>query len=191
MTQKFHSTVAVVGLLVFAFSCGKPATDSKKTIAKVDGYVITEEDFRRSLSDSVYFHDITGVTLEEKKRFLDEQIKKELLIQTAIKEGLDKGEDFRQAIEKYWEQTLITFLVKKRFAELGKEILVTREEIEAHYREMIDKDIDAGTPKEDLMERIEKEIREEKETQAMARWVNDLKKKASITIFEENLKSLR
>ncbi len=191
MTQKLYPLVAVVGLLVLAFSCEKPETASKKPIAKVNDYVITEKDFRRSLSDSVYFHNITGVTWEEKKRFLDEQIKKELLIQAAIQEGLDQGEDFRQAIEKYWEQTLITSLVKKKSVELAREILVTREEIEARYRETEKENLKKGPPPEEMILRIEKEIREEKKTHALARWVDDLKNSAQITLYEQNLKSMR
>jgi hypothetical protein len=149
-----------------------------------------EDSFRSELSASAYFHDIPGLSNDDKKSFLDNQIRKELLIQEATRHGLDKGEAFRQTIERYWEQTLISALVEQKSKDLEKDILVTREEIEGRYRELAQAKPDLA-PLEELAPEIEKEIREQKKTEALESWIDSLWAEADIKIYEENLQALR
>jgi hypothetical protein len=190
MVDKRAPRVLVIGLLALMLSCGGEVSEEKKSVAKVNDYVITADAFRRELSASVRFHDVVGLTLEDKRDCLDSQIRKELLIQEASRLGLDREETFRQTIEAYWEQTLITALLKHQMARLEKEILVTRDEIEQHYRQLSQNDPNPA-PLEEMKTLIEKAVREEKKTEATEKWIKDLWNAADITIYEENLKALR
>lgn len=180
----------MVALFVLLSSCGEKPGDEGKPIAKVNDFVIVEDSFRRELSASAYFHNIPGLSNEDKKRFLDGQIRKELLIQEATKRGLDKGEAFRQTIERYWEQTLISALVEQKSKDLEKYILVTQKEIEDRYRELA-KAKPKLAPLEELAPEIEKEIREHKKTKALESWIDSLWAEADIKIYEKNLQSLQ
>lgn len=112
MLHKKNFVILLTGFVVVMISCKDNISSEEKPMAKVNDYVITEKGFRQELSASAYFHDIVGLTLENKKDFLNELIRKEILIQEAVSKGFDKEETFRQTIENYWEKTLITALLK-------------------------------------------------------------------------------
>jgi hypothetical protein len=176
----------IVGLFL---SCSDKSPHQGKPIAQVNDYVINEADFCLELADSARYHKIVGLTPADKKECLNGRIRKELLIQAAVSQGLDKEDDFRQTIEKFWEQTLITNLLKKEAARLEKDILVTMEEVEDQYKEMVRKD-PGCPPLDQLVQTIESNIREMKKKKALDAWVDRLWKNARITIHEENLKAL-
>ena len=190
MSHKTKALMVMVALFVLLSSCGGESGDEGKPIAKVNDFVIAEDSFRRELSASAYFHNIPGLSDEDKKRFLDGQIRKELLIQEATKRGLEKGEAFRQTIERYWEQTLISALVEQKSKDLEKYILVTQKEIEDRYRELAKAKPNLA-PLEELAPEIEKEIREHKKTEALESWIDSLWAEADIKIYEKNLRSLQ
>jgi hypothetical protein len=186
MKRTVESLVAIVLLLLLTGACREAPESKGKPIAKVNDRIISETDFRRRISDHVYFHDVVGLTEEQKQQFLQEQIRRELLIQTAIGRELHEKEDFRRAIEKFWEQTLITSLLKQVSKKLEKQILVTNDEILAHW-EMLHEGEDVPPLEEDMKRRIENRIREEKKTEALEGWIEELKEKAEIEIYRDNL----
>jgi len=189
MSLRIH-IVIVAGIMVLLCSCTGQGTNKSAPVAKVNDYVIASDDFRQVLARSAYFNDIVGLSLADKKRILDEEIRKELLIQEAIKLGLDKEPEFRQTIERYWEQTLIASLVKRQSASIQSRIIVTEDEIENRYRQMAQPGTELP-PLADLRQKLEKEIRDEKQTKALEEWTEDLWKKAKINLNEENLSSLK
>ncbi|MEW6666392.1 MAG: hypothetical protein AB1512_14375 [Thermodesulfobacteriota bacterium] len=185
--------IPALGLVLWlgmGLSCGEKPSGQGRPIARVNDYVITEKDFCREIADCTRFHSIQGLTLEDRKEFLDGQIKKELLIQAAVSQGLDKEDEFRQAIERYWEQSLLMALLKRQGSRLEREILVTREEMQDLYRQLLAKNA-ALAPFEQMLSELERQVREMKKTRAMDEWVEALRKNARITIYEENLKGLR
>lgn len=177
-------------LLALGLSCGDRPSGQERPIAQVNDYVITEGDFRREVSASARFHNILGLTLADRREFLNGQIRKELLIQAAVSRGLDKEDEFRQAIERYWEQFLITALLKREGSRLEREIVVTREELEEQYRLIVQKN-PAAAPLEEMLPALESQVREMKKTKAMDEWVEELRRAARITVHEENLKAVR
>ncbi|HIJ75198.1 MAG TPA: hypothetical protein HPP81_00610 [Deltaproteobacteria bacterium] len=189
MIRPIHILI-VAGIMALLCSCADQGTNKAKPVARVNDYVIASDDFRQVLARSAYFNDIVGLSLADKKRILDEEIRKELLIQEAIKLGLDKEPEFRQTIERYWEQTLIASLVKRQSASIQSRIIVTEDEIENRYRQMAQPGTELP-PLADLRQKLEKEIRDEKQTKALEEWTEDLWKKAKINLNEENLSSLK
>jgi len=171
-------------------SCADQGTNKAKPVARVNDYVIASDDFRQMLARSAASNDIVGLSLADKKRILDEEIRKELLIQEAIKLGLDKEPEFRQTIERYWEQTLITSLVKRECASTKWCTIVTEDEIETRYKQMAQPGTELP-PLADLRRKLEREISDEKQAKLMEEWTEDLWKKAKIDVNEENLNSLK
>ena len=190
MRQMIRTMMVFLALFVLLSSCGGKQSEEGKPIAKVNDFIIAEDSFRRELAASAYFHNIPGLSNDDKKSFLDNQIRKELLIQEATQLGLERAEEFRQTIERYWEQTLISTLLEQKSIDLEKGIIVTREEIENRYRALAQVKPDLA-PLEELAPEIEKEIREQKKTKALESWIDSLWAEAEIEIYEDNLRSLR
>ena len=84
--------------------------EQKKVVARINNYVMTLEDFEDGIAHSPYQvqrrRDLEGL--------LDLAVRKQVLIQEAEKEGLDKNKSFMKTIERYWRQTLIKELVEKQ-----------------------------------------------------------------------------
>jgi len=190
MRQMIRTMMVFLALFVLLSSCGRKQSEEGKPIAKVNDFVIVEDSFRHELAASAYFHDIPGLSNDDKKNFLDNQIRKELLIQEATKLGLARAEEFRQTIERYWEQTLISTLLEQKSIDLEKGIIVTREEIEGRYRALAQAKPDLA-PLEELAPEIEKEIREQKKTKALESWIDSIWAEAEIVIYEDNLRALQ
>jgi len=182
--------ILMLGMLVLVTSCTKEPEIDQTPIAKVNDYTITAESCRRDLVSFADCQDSPVLSYEGKKEFIDHQIRKELLIQEAVKGGLDKHESFRETIETYWEQTLIAVLLKERIAELVKNTIITQEEIEARYKEMAQSRSRMPSLAE-MTPELEREIRNEKETEALGNWIENIRKNAKITMFEDNLRALR
>ena len=182
--------IVMVGMLIFVTSCTKEPEIDQTPIAKVNDYTITAESCRRDL---VAFADRKAspvLSYEDKKEFIDYQIRKELLIQEAVKRGLDKHKSFRQAIEIYWEQTLISVLLKEKSVELVKETIITQDEIEALYKDMAQSRPRMPSLAE-MTPELEQAVRKDKETEAMGNWIENIRKNAKITMYEDNLRDLR
>ncbi|MBN1103033.1 MAG: SurA N-terminal domain-containing protein [Deltaproteobacteria bacterium] len=183
----------LLGCVIFVtllWSCAEGPSGEGKPIARVNDYVITEDGFRQEVSISARYHNILGLTPEDKREFLNTQIRKELLIQAAVSQGLDKEDEFRQAIEKYWEQFLITALLRREGEQIEKEIVVTREEMEAYYHQVVRKD-PKSPPLEQMLPEVERNVREMKKTKALDAWIERLWKDAKITVYEDNLTALK
>lgn len=67
------------------------------------------------------------------ENFLDSVITRELLIQEAVKEGINKEEAFRKSVEDYYEQSLVKILIDRKYQSFSP---VVTEELIAKYKEM-------------------------------------------------------
>ncbi len=75
---------------------------------------------------------------QNKSEFIDSLITKELMIQEAKEEGLDKEESFRWSIQNFYEQSLIMIAIDRKFSSLN--IDVGSNEVEKN-KEMYNKKI--------------------------------------------------
>jgi len=87
-----------------------------------------------------------------KEQILDDLIQKKLLLLEAQRQGLDKDPAFMKMVERFWEQSLLRSLLEKKSKEILSSIQAPEEE------------------------------RNQKATQMMQRWMNELKKSAKIRI---------
>lgn len=173
-------------LCIQPFSCSKDKPDHPEILARVNDYNLTLHEFQTRLAAELEMEKDFKLTKEARDEFLDEIIKKELLIQEAKKLDLDKEDRFIRAIERYWESTLITNLMEKKGDEISRRIVISQEEIRERYNSMKRPGEDLP-PLEKLEEGISAELREIKKTKKLSEWIDALMKNAKIVINRELL----
>jgi hypothetical protein len=176
-----------ISILFFHFSaCGSQQDENEKVLAKINDYQMTLKEFRTQLTSNLEFEKGFKLTQEAKEQFLDSLIGKEVLIQEAMKLKLDRKKRFIDAIERYWQATLIKNLMELKMEEIKKSVYISQEEIEANYDKM--KQSQANLPPlSDIREKIAKKIKEEKNAKVFANWIKELKQNAKIEINQELL----
>jgi thioredoxin 1 len=174
--------VVLIGAALFYFLyLGHP---SRQAVAKVNGEIITVEQFHRELAKVE--EPLREMLKEEPQQFLEGMVVKMLLLQEAKKEGLTapvKTYKDKEALPA--EEALIADLMKKKFSSPPA---VTREEIEAFYS-MFKEQMKGGTLNQ-MSPVIEQIIREGKQREQMEQFMKDLHGKAKIEIDEGRLKKM-
>ncbi len=95
-----------------------------------------------------------------KDTFIDSLITKELMIQEAKREGIDKKESFRWSIQNFYEQSLIKILIEKRLDSLN--IDIGSNEIEK-YKEMYNKEVDFSVFRFENINEVKRGVKKEEE----------------------------
>ena len=130
--KKIVVFAVVVAVLCVFVSCAKQGEQKGPYLAKVGNVKITDADLEREMKNLPPFAQKLFEGIEGKKKFLNELVKKELLYQEALKEGLDKDATYVQKVEDFKKITLIGQLLEK---ELAKKAKVTDEDIKQYYDE--------------------------------------------------------
>lgn len=112
--------IAAVACVISLWYGYSQRPEQKKVVARINNYVMTLEDFEDGIAHSPYRvyrkRDLEGL--------LDLAVRKQVLIQEAEREGLDKNKSFMKTIERYWRQTLIKELLEKQsqiiYEDVGK-----------------------------------------------------------------------
>jgi peptidyl-prolyl cis-trans isomerase C len=141
MTQSSNGSVSVVavrlisllvgaigGSLLLLTSCTPPPEES--VLALVNGRQITQTEFETRWGELA---EATRARYEKaggKRRFLDELITRELLMQEARKQGLDQNDAIRDRAQRYREQLILDEFLKDR---IKAKIEVSKEELAAFY----------------------------------------------------------
>ncbi len=166
------------------FSCSKGESEENKILAGINNYELTYDEFQLQLAQELD-RDLK-LTKEIREEFLEQLIRKEVLIQEAVRLKLDRKEKFVRAIERYWESTLIRDLLETKGKEISQRILIPQETIAAHYAEMKKKD-ETLLHLSKLQDEISKELKEMEKTRMLREWINGLEKKANIHINQKLL----
>jgi len=121
----------LAGLLFIAMSGCSQATEESRIVATVNGKPIsqTEFDYRWSeLSDAARArYDRQG----GKKKFLDDLISREVLLQEARRQGLDQSLALRERMERVKEQLILDELMKDAAAQ---PVQISEAELDAYYQ---------------------------------------------------------
>jgi peptidyl-prolyl cis-trans isomerase C len=120
--------VLIGGGAMLLTSCTPPPEDP--VLALVNGRQITQSEFDIRWSELA---DATRARYEKeggKRRFLDELITRELLMQEARKKGLDQDETIRERTQRYKEQLILDELLKDT---IKAKIELSKEELDAYY----------------------------------------------------------
>lgn len=167
-------------LLTFG-SCGEKPLEDQPILADINGFRLTLDEFQTRLAEEMEYDPDYKLEKEAKKEFLENIIKKELLIQEAKRLNLDKEEVFIRAIERYWEATLIKDLLELKGREISKKILISQEEIKAGYDAMSMEDNELP-PLSEMEEQIVNSLKEKKKTMKLKEWIESLRKESSVDI---------
>lgn len=120
--------LVILGISGLTFLKYRPP--SSKEAVRINGRVITVDEFEKSYSESC----ATSPAAVDKKRFLDDLVTKEVLIREAKRLGLDLKEPFRRSIQNYYEQTLLKSLTEEKMSEI--KVSVSEEEIRRYHSTM-------------------------------------------------------
>ncbi len=164
----------------------------KKPALVVNKLQLTQEELKKEYQSSLLSGHPFQETKSQEPEWLSRVIERELLVQEAQRLGLDRNPDFMKTIERFWKEALIKTLLDRKTEEIGGRIHVYEPEIEAAYKKMTEEN--AGKPLEPLSElrgEIRREIRQNKETEAMELWVSELRREAKIVTDEESLAGLK
>jgi peptidyl-prolyl cis-trans isomerase C len=119
---------AIGGSLLLLISCTPP--QEERVLALVNGRQITQTEFDTRWAELA---EATRARYEKeggKRRFLDELITRELLMQEARKQGLDQSDAIRDRAQRYREQLILDELLKDR---IKAKIELSKDELDAFY----------------------------------------------------------
>jgi peptidyl-prolyl cis-trans isomerase C len=122
--------VGVAALLSVAVACGEKKDYSSKALAIINGKEITASEFDLRWSQVPEFARKTYEGADGRKKFLDELITRELLLQEAKKRGIDRERALIERVERFKERTLLDNLMRE---EVDARVTVTQEEIKSYY----------------------------------------------------------
>jgi peptidyl-prolyl cis-trans isomerase C len=100
------------------------------TLATVGDTTITEDDYLRELSGLPEWARSRFASDANKDEFLDTIIEKEVLYAEALRNRLDKDEDFAKKLDEFKKMNLITILLEK---EVRDKVVVSDAEVKALY----------------------------------------------------------
>jgi hypothetical protein len=181
---KFGGSVLFVFILLLHAKGCSTKVEKEQVLVKINDSHITQAEFENQLTAEIEFEPDFKLTQEAKTQFLDQLIKKELLIQEAIRLKLDRQKQFIKAIERYWQSTLIRDLLALKGEEVSKRTYISEEEIHRRYQLMLRED-KSFPPLSEIRGKIEESLKEEKKTEKIKEWINNLRNNAKIEINQE------
>ncbi len=157
--------LVLICVAVFAVGCAQKEGSKGPVLAKVDGTVITKEDFLNKINRVPEWARDRFQSEQGKKEFLDELVKEQLIYKDAVKNGLDRDEEFKRDLEEFKKMTLIKIVLEK---EVEKKAKLDPKEVKDFYDKNTDK-FTIGTEikakhilvdSEDMAKNIVKKIRQ-------------------------------
>src|SRR4029077_16421168 len=121
---------AIGGSLLLLISCTPP--QEERVLALVNGRQITQTEFDTRWGELAEASRARYEKEGGKRRFLDELITRELLMQEARKLGLDQNDAIRDRAQRYKEQLILDELLKDR---IKTKIELSNEELDAFYEQ--------------------------------------------------------
>jgi len=168
----------LVSLVVLLLTgCSRGATEDRRIVAQINKYRMNVDDLRYALRNIPYDDKRLLDTEDGRREYLDRLIEKEILLQEAQRQGLDREKDFIKSIENYWEQALLKLLLERKSKEISGRVHVYDNEIEEYY-----KNSGETRPLPEVKSSISRIIRQKKESEAMDAWIDELKRSSYIRI---------
>lgn len=180
--------IFVIFLILAGCGAGDKSENANTNIVvKINNFELLEEDFNDLIKLEAETNPNFEVTDQGCRKFLDYLIRKEILIQTAKSQKLDRKQNFLQTIERYWESTLIRDLIEQKNHDLRRNVLITSEEVKAYFDAHRENFVQ---PFEKVKKRIHKRLESKKVSEKVEKWVQKLIESADIQI-SESVKKLR
>lgn len=167
-----------LGFSIFGCSAGeKPVI----TIGKIK---ITAAEFNRDFEKSLYAGSPQG---EARKRFAEYLIDRKLILREAEREGLDRGQEFLNSVQAFWEQALLKLALDKKIKELSNQIGVSDQEVRVYYE--VHKETFSKKDITEVYDQIKLQLFKAKQKEALDKWIGSLRARAKINIDNKFLGS--
>lgn len=141
-TAKFITTALCVAVLC-GCQGGSPSSDSKsegkkegQVLAEVNGGTITTGDFTRELKNLPEYLKAMADTPQGRKEMLDTMVIRELILQQASKDGVDKGPEIEEKLKDLKKRLIVEAFLKKK---VETESQVSDADLKQFYDKNIDK----------------------------------------------------
>ncbi len=121
-TRNIYTATAVAISLALCVGCQSKSTQEGKkaqpaggqTVAEVNGAVITTGDFKKEVENLPPYLQPMAQSPEGKKELLDTMIIREIIMQQAKKDGLDKSQEIADKMEELKKRVIIEAFLKKK-----------------------------------------------------------------------------
>ena len=177
--------IIVAGALLFYFFYLQ--NPSRQVLARVNDEKITVEQFDKELA-KVEPPLIRDMFREEPNNLLERMVVRAILLQEAKKQGLSAPvKTYKDAADKPLppEESIMVDFIEKKFSSPPE---VKREEVEAFYK--MYKDRMEGKSLKEVTPAIEQYIRQAKQQEVLAQFLEELRKNAKVDIDQERLKKI-
>jgi peptidyl-prolyl cis-trans isomerase C len=116
----------------------KSATPGKdaKVLATVNGVNVTSDDFDREVKALPEYIRAMADTPQGKKEMIDTLVMRELILQQAAKDGVDKSTDVEEKMAELKKRIIVDTYLKKKVEETAK---ISDEELKNFYEKNLDK----------------------------------------------------
>ncbi|MDD5285431.1 MAG: peptidylprolyl isomerase [Desulfuromonadaceae bacterium] len=121
-------TTALCAAALFGCQGGTPsgvgtsgAKKEGKVMAEINGNTITTGDFERELKNLPEYLKAMADTPQGRKEMLDTMVIRELILQQATKDGLDKGPDIEEKLQDLRKRLIVESFLKKK-VEAGAQV---------------------------------------------------------------------
>jgi peptidyl-prolyl cis-trans isomerase C len=128
--RRLDTKAVILAFLLAAGACSDKPVDPSKALAVINGKEITIGEFDLRWSQLPEFARKSYARPDGRKKFLEELITRELLLQEAKKRGLDRDRTLVERVERFKERSILDNLMKE---EVDARVTVTQEEIKAFY----------------------------------------------------------
>jgi peptidyl-prolyl cis-trans isomerase C len=122
----------LVCFLCSPLSCNKTQPMKEKEVARINDRIITLDEFEQEMEQLPLYLKTLMIDEKGKKDFLQNLIKRELLLQEGVKKGFDKDEKVLAKVEQFRQSLIIDALMEEHYA--GRDE-VGDDEIQAYYQE--------------------------------------------------------
>jgi peptidyl-prolyl cis-trans isomerase C len=128
--RRLDTKAVILAFLLAAGACSDKPADPSKALAVINGKEITVGEFDLRWSQMPESARMSYRSPEGRKKFLEELITRELLLQEAKKRGLDRDRTLVERVERFKERSILDSLMKE---EVDSRVTVTQDEIKAFY----------------------------------------------------------
>lgn len=122
--------ILCLGLIIFAISCSKKTEVEKKPLARVHNKFLYDSEIKSLFNSSISKEDSLVIA----RNYINNWIKKQLLVQKAEINLDDASKDIDKQIEDY-RSSLLIFKYKQELIKQKLDTVVTDQEIENYYNE--------------------------------------------------------
>ncbi len=126
----FRKSLSALFLIFILAACGEKPDGAGQPLAMINGKAITISEFDLRWSQMPEYARKKYPGAEGRKKFLDELIDREVLLQEARKRGIDRDRALMERLERFKERSILDVLVRE---EVDSRVAVSPEDLKAYY----------------------------------------------------------